>query len=112
MIKITMNQNYFEIDNTFWLQENGTPMGSPVSSILAKIYLQELEVKFYPELIQKRHIQYIARYVDDEFVVYDGVNTTAEEILNDHNSMHPNMRYIIEIEHNDYISFLHLNLPT
>jgi hypothetical protein len=84
MVKITMNQNYFEVDNTLWLQENGSPMGSPVSSMLAEIFLQELETKFYPELIQKRHIKYIARYVD-VFIIYDGVMSCTEFfMLNEH----------------------------
>jgi hypothetical protein len=42
MIKIMMNKNYFETDITFWLQENGAPMGSHISSILAEIFLQEI----------------------------------------------------------------------
>jgi hypothetical protein len=53
-----MNKNYFETDNTFWLQENGAPMGSHISSILAEIYLQEIAAKFYLELIHKRHTIY------------------------------------------------------
>jgi hypothetical protein len=69
------------------------------------------EAKFYPELIQRRHIQYITRYDDDVFIIYDGANTTVEDIFNDHNSMHHNMRCNIEIEHDDCISFLDLNLP-
>jgi hypothetical protein len=44
------------------------------------------------------------------FIIYDEVVTTAEEILLDHTSMHPSMKYNMEIEHDDYISFLDLNL--
>jgi hypothetical protein len=40
LLKVTIFQNYFITDNTFWQQENGTPMGSPISSILAEIFLQ------------------------------------------------------------------------
>jgi hypothetical protein len=46
VLKTTMSQNYFEFDNIIWQQENGTPMGSPISSILAEIFLQHLELNF------------------------------------------------------------------
>jgi hypothetical protein len=42
LVKTTMTQNYFEIDNSFWQQHEGTPMGSPISSMLAEIFLQHL----------------------------------------------------------------------
>jgi hypothetical protein len=103
-----MSQNYFEFDNIIWQQENGTPMGSPISSILAEIFLQHLETKFYPELICKRHTRYMVRYVDDVFIIYDETEATAEDILMDHNNMHPSMKYNLEVEHDSIINFLDL----
>jgi hypothetical protein len=97
LIKTTTSQNYFEFNDLIWQQENGTPMGSPVSCILAEIFLQNLEAKFYPEMIFTRHIQYIVRYVDDVFIIYDETQTTAQDILRDHNRIHPSMKYKVEI---------------
>jgi hypothetical protein len=37
LAKVTIHQNYFESNNMFWQQDSGTPMGSPISSILAEI---------------------------------------------------------------------------
>jgi hypothetical protein len=48
--------------------------------------------------------------MNQNYFEIDGTNTTAEEIFNDHNSMHPNVRYNTEIKHDDCISFLDLNL--
>jgi hypothetical protein len=110
LVKVTIYQNYFESSNTFWQQENGTPMGSPISSILAEIFLQDLENKWYPNMINKRHIQYIGRYVDDVLSVYDSALATANAILRDHNDMHPNIKNNMEVEENEYISFLDLNI--
>jgi retron-type reverse transcriptase len=56
LVKVTIHQNYFESNNMFWQQDNGTPMGSPISSILAEIFLQDLESKWYPSMINTRHI--------------------------------------------------------
>jgi hypothetical protein len=110
LLKITIFQNYFVSDNTIWQQENGTPMGSPISGILAEIFLQNLEKKWYPNIINSRHIQYIGRYVDDVLIVFDSALTTANKILLDHNKMHPNNKYTMEIEENQYICYLDLNI--
>jgi hypothetical protein len=83
-------------------------MGSPISSILAEIFLQDLENKWYPNMINNRHIQFIGRYVDDVLIVYDSALATANAILRDHNGMHPNIKYNMELEENEYISFLDL----
>jgi hypothetical protein len=63
-------------------------MGSPISGILAEISLREIENKYYPNIIQNRHILFIVRYVDDILIIFDAANTTAESILEDHNAMH------------------------
>jgi hypothetical protein len=110
LLKITIFQNYFVSDNTIWQQENGTPMGSPISGILAEIFLQNLEKKWYPNIINSRHIQYIGRYVDDVLIVFDSALTTANDILLDHNKMHTNIKYNMEMEENEYISYLDLNI--
>jgi hypothetical protein len=110
LVKVTIHQNYFESNNMFWQQDNGTPMGSPISSILAEIFLQDLESKWYPSMINTRHIQYIGRYVDDVLIVYDSARVTADAIVHDHNGMHPNIVYKMEIEENEHVSFLDLNI--
>jgi hypothetical protein len=85
-------------------------MGSSISYILAEIFLQNLEAKFYPEMICTRHIQYIFRHVDDIFIIYNETQTTAHDILMDHNRMHPSMKYNVEIEQDGMISFLDLKI--
>jgi hypothetical protein len=62
---LTTTQNYLEFDNTFWQQHEGTPMGSPISSMLVEIFIQYLEDTHYPNLVKKRHIKLIQIYIDD-----------------------------------------------
>jgi hypothetical protein len=108
LIKVTTKQ---EFEDTVWQQENGTPMRSPISSIFAEIFLQNLEMKFYPHLICSRwRIQFIGKYVDDVLIICDSTKATAEDILADHNNLHPSMKYNLEVEHNGSINFLDLNL--
>jgi hypothetical protein len=72
--------------------------------------LQNLEAKFYPEMTCTRHIQYIVRYVDDVFIIYDETQTTAQDILRDHNRLNPSTKYNVEIEQDSMISFLDLKI--
>lgn len=54
-ITIRSVKHYWSSSHT-WQQDDGTPMGSPISSILAEIFLQEVEKKFYPDIIKQWHI--------------------------------------------------------
>ena len=40
-----MNQNYFQLNNDFYKQNTGIPMGNPLSGIISEIFLQNLENK-------------------------------------------------------------------
>jgi hypothetical protein len=42
--------------------------------------------------------------------VYDSALATTNAILRDHNDVHPNIKYNMEVEENEYISFLDLNI--
>jgi hypothetical protein len=110
LVKTTTTQNYFEIDNSFWQQHEGTPMGSPISSMLAEIFLQHLQEAHYPNFIKNRHIKYINQYVDDIFIIYDSPHATAEQIMDDHNKMHKNKKYTLEKEANQTLNYLDLKL--
>jgi hypothetical protein len=111
LVKVTIQQNYFESNNMYWQQDSGTPVGSPIASILAEIFLQNLQQKWYPNMINTRNIQYIGRYVDDVLIVYGSALSTAEAILHDHD-MHSNILvlYKMETEKNERISFLDLSI--
>jgi retron-type reverse transcriptase len=55
LINVTIKQNYFKVNEKVWQQTDGTPMGSPISSILAEIFLQEIESRYYPNMIKNIH---------------------------------------------------------
>jgi hypothetical protein len=83
-------------------------VGSPISSILAEVFLQEIESKYYPDMLKNRHIAYLARYVNDIFITFDATYTSAERILHEHHA--PAIKYKLEIENNQLIIFLDLSI--
>jgi hypothetical protein len=100
LINVTIKQNYFKANEKVWQETDGTPMGSPISSILAEIFLQEIGSRYYPNIIKNRQIVFLARYVDDIIIIVDIAHTSAELILKDHNDMHLQLKYKMEAENN------------
>ena len=57
LIRNICNQNYFKFKEKYYKQEEGLPMGSPISAIMSEIYLQEFEEKIVKS-ITHTHITY------------------------------------------------------
>jgi Reverse transcriptase (RNA-dependent DNA polymerase). len=60
-IETILNQNYFRFNNKIYKQEDGIPMGSPTSSILSEIFIQNLEEKHFDRIIKNHNIKLLAR---------------------------------------------------
>ncbi|BHF57236.1 hypothetical protein SprV_0100017700 [Sparganum proliferum] len=64
MLKLCLN-NYCQFDGKYYQQVKDTPMGSPISGLLAELVLQRLE----QEVVQSFQPKKWLRYVDDTFVI-------------------------------------------
>jgi hypothetical protein len=53
LLEVILKQNYFQYNNHFYQPNKGIAMGSPISSTLAKIYLQYLEEEQENHILQK-----------------------------------------------------------
>ena len=59
LTKFITDQNYFTHNNMFYTQTDGLPMGSPISGILAEIFVHTIEPVSYTHLdVYKRQLQY------------------------------------------------------
>ncbi|XP_055922780.1 uncharacterized protein LOC129953564, partial [Eupeodes corollae] len=76
LIKTILKQNYFTFNDEYYTQTEGLAMGSPLSGLLADIYLNHYENKYILSTLnpQKQKIITYSRYVDDTFVIFDGTN--------------------------------------
>jgi len=105
-VKFILDSTFFTFDEVTYKQIFGSPMGSPLSPVLADLVMQDLENKAIDKLDFSFPFYY--RYVDDILLL-----TPAEKvdsILNTFNNIHDRLKFTVEYEENRSISFLDLNL--
>ena len=93
-------QTYFKFDGKLYQQIRGTPMGSPVSGLIAEAVMQRLETIALPQITPKLWV----RYVDDTFVILK-----RKDIERTHgliNSVFRGISFTIETENNNQLAFL------
>nr|VZH99380.1 unnamed protein product [Spirometra erinaceieuropaei] len=103
-------KTYFTFDGTIYEQVKRTPMGSPISGLIAKAVLQRLE-----SLLFRHHRpKFWTRYVDDTFVF---IERDQVLIFKEHfNAVFLDIQFTMEEEEeeeeNNQLAFLTLLLPT
>ncbi|VDL96335.1 unnamed protein product [Schistocephalus solidus] len=93
-------KTYFTFNSTIYMQVKGTPMGSPISRLMAKTALQHLESLFF----QNHKPKLRARYVDDAFIV-----TEVDRVLTFNSllkSIFPDIKLTMEEKDNNQLAFL------
>ena len=68
-IKLCLNVDVFTFQNELYQQQEGLAMGSPISPVLADIYMENFEKKVFEGYQHPPRVWW--RYVDDTFVVID-----------------------------------------
>ena len=110
ILKMILNQNYFQYNDKFYKPNSGVAMGSPLSSIMAEIFLQHFEQRIIKFLLEDKRILYYNRYVDDIFMIYNHSKITPQQILEQFNTQNKNLKFTMNEEVNSQISYLDLNL--
>jgi hypothetical protein len=111
LINMVINQNYFSFNNRFYIQSDGLAMGSPLSPLLAELFLDSLEETLFNSQIQHlKNIVYWHRYVDDILCLWTGTNRQLDSFLNHLNSLHPKISFSMEKDANGTINFLDLTI--
>ncbi|BHF83170.1 hypothetical protein SprV_0802631200 [Sparganum proliferum] len=93
-------KTYFTFDGTIYELVKKTPMGSPISGLIAEAVLQRLQ-----SLVFRHHRpKFWARYVNDTFVVIERHQVLKfKEHLN---AVSPDIQFTIEEEENNQLAFL------
>lgn len=112
LISLCMDQNYCKFNEKFYSMTDGVPMGSPLSCVIADVFMNELEHKII--MNSDRYADNILmwnRYVDDVLVIWKNTpDNSIEELHKYINSIHTKIQFTIEKENNNSLNFLDLTL--
>lgn len=108
--EICAKQNYFQFENKFFKQRDGLPMGSPISPLLAEIFLANFESLIFTNNNYTKHVIYWARYVDDVFCIWNSTHRNLNQFFTFLNSLNEKIQFTMELENNNEINFLDINI--
>ena len=97
----------FLFNNKLYRQRDGVAMGSPLGPTLADIFMSKLESGPLNGTISKFDVY--LRYMDDTFIICDK-QYRADELLDSFNRCHYAVKFTMEREQNDCLSFLDVHL--
>nr|VZI32476.1 unnamed protein product [Spirometra erinaceieuropaei] len=93
-------QTFFTFNGRTYEQIKGTPMGSPISSLVAELVLQELEKVAFDHY----EPAFWRRFVDDTFVIIERRRLADfQDLLN---GIFPDIQFTREVEHAEQLPFL------
>jgi hypothetical protein len=101
-------QNYCQFEDFFYQSRKGVAMGSPISSIVAEIFLQHYKEKTAAHHLENKRILYCNRYVDDILIIYDSNKFTMDQIHTKLDSLHHCLIFKPIVEENNAINYLDL----
>lgn len=105
-IGLVVDSTYFTFNEKIYKQKFGTPMGSPLSPILADLVMRELEKRALDKIWF--HIPLYYRYVDD--IILAAPKNLTDYILDTFNSFHNRLQFTKEDSIDDCIPFLDVRL--
>ncbi|KAM0728324.1 hypothetical protein ACS0PU_005106 [Formica fusca] len=105
-VRLILDSTFFTFNGVFYKQTFGTPMGSPLSPIIADIVLQDLESRALESL--KFTPPFYVRYVDDVALAVPA--SFLNHTLQTFNAFHPRLQFTVEIGEKDRLNFLDITM--
>ena len=103
MLTFSVETNYFGMGSNIYQQEEGLAMGSPLSPVLANIFMEYLEEMALGSTSLKPCMW--LRYVDDTFILWSH-QEDVQTLLDHVNSIRPSIQFTMEKEQDNKLSFL------
>ncbi len=104
LLNMCLKSTYFLYNNKFYQQSQGAAMGSPLSPIIANIFMEFLE----DIALQTANIKpsLWLRYVDDTFTLWPHNRQSLNMFLEHLTSLRPSIKFTMEVESNHQLPFL------
>ena len=93
LLEFCLKTTYFQFQGRFFEQLQGAAMVSPVSPIVANLYMEDFETKAINTA--EHPLRIWKRYVDDTCVVIDSAK--RERFLEDINNIDPHIQFTTEV---------------
>ncbi|XP_070546342.1 uncharacterized protein [Ptychodera flava] len=103
LAKFVVTHNYFEFNDAFYLQTNGTAMGTRMAPQFANIFMADLEQRFLNSYPLKPRVYF--RFIDDIFMIWTHGLDALKKFYQDFNSFHNTINFTMEYSDNT-INFL------
>ena len=107
LASLVLKNSYFEFDNEYYLQKQGTAIGTKMAPSYAILFMDSLETRFLESCDKKPTTWW--RYIDDIFLVWEHGEKALREFLEKLNSFHPTIKFTSEWSENN-INFLDVAL--
>jgi hypothetical protein len=105
-----LQQNYLQFNYKFYQPNKGVAMGSPISGLIAEIFLQHLENNILKNSLDSQNIRFYNRYVVDILIIYDSSKTNPTKITLFMNNIHKSLQFTPTAEINNTTNFLDLSV--
>ena len=104
LTSLCLRSTYFQLGEKFYEQTDGAAMGSPLSPVIANLYLESLEETAIRSAPLKPNLW--VRYVDDTFVIWPHGPDRLRSFYQHLNKQHPKIQFTVEEEKDDQLPFL------
>ena len=102
-------QTHFLFNGLVYDQVDGVAMGSPLAPVLANLFMGFHEDQWLKNYHDPDSVLFYRRYVDDIFCVFNS-ETEATNFFTYLNTQHPNIKFTLEKEINNCLSFLDVKI--
>ncbi|XP_043227718.1 uncharacterized protein LOC122384400 [Amphibalanus amphitrite] len=103
LVRLCVNFNSFIFDDKEFRQVSGLAMGSPLSAVLACLYMETMEEDHYKSILGEHNLW--VRYVDDVLSCVP-IDTNLTDLLRELNLVDPAIQFTVEEEENGRLPFL------
>ena len=106
LIMLCTKSAVFTFNGDAYQQKFGVAMGSPLSPIIANLFMEMFESEYLPLIPDHLKHFFWVRYVDDIFIIYQHDDNCFSDFLDILNNFIPTLKFTTEIEENKKLPFL------